>query len=392
MTAPRIAIVGAGMAGLAAGLALARAGFGATLFERAPSFQEVGAGLQISPNASHVLLALGLGDKLLPASVRPTGIRLRRGRDGRRLAFIPLGETAERRWGAPYVVVHRADLQDMLVEAVRAETRITLRQAETITGIAGDEPYEVIADGASHGPFDAVIGADGLWSTVREFSLGDAAPVYSGKVAWRTTIDPDALPAGLDPLETGTWLGTDAHLVHYPVRAGTETNIVAVTTGRWREPGFSAPGDPAELVSRFSRWDERAQRILRAAPRWTKWALADREATRRWGTGAVTLTGDAAHPMLPFLAQGASMAIEDAWVLASCLNEMPGAPASAFRRFEAARAERAARAQRTARRNGEIFHMGAIMSRARDAALRVLPPEQLLAQWDWLYGWRAPGL
>ncbi|ESR25146.1 FAD-dependent monooxygenase [Lutibaculum baratangense] len=389
---PSIGIVGAGMAGLSAALALARIGVRSTLFERAPTFEEVGAGLQISPNASRVLIALGLGDRLTAASVRPTGIGLRRGDNGRPLAHIPLGPTAESRWGAPYLVVHRADLQEMLVDAVRGRAEITLEQAEAVTDVTGGEPYEIVADGTRHGPFDAVIGADGLWSTVRGITLGTEPPRYSGKVAWRTTVPPAALPAGLDPLETGTWLGTDAHLVHYPVRGGSETNIVAVTTDRWREPGFSAPGDPQELLRRFAGWDQRALDLLRSAPGWTKWALADRDPVRRWGKGAITLTGDAAHPMLPFLAQGASMAIEDAWVLAACFQQSPDTPAAAFRRYEAARAERVARAQRTARRNGEIFHMGAIMSRARDAALKVLPKEQLLSQWDWLYGWRAPGL
>ncbi len=367
---PRIAVVGAGMAGLTAALALSRAGARIALYERAPSFEEVGAGLQISPNASRVLIGLGLGDRLLGASVRPTGISLRRGDSGARLARIPLGEAAEHRWGAPYVVIHRADLQQILVEAVTAADAVELRQAERITGLSGDGPFELTADDERHGPFDAVLGADGIWSTVRGFTMGERAPRYSGKVAWRTTVDPAALPEGLDPLETGTWLGTDAHLVHYPVRNGSETNIVAVTTDPWREPGFSAPGEPREVIERFSRWDERVQRLVRAAPRWTKWALADRDPVYHWGDGAVTLSGDAAHPMLPFLAQGASMAIEDAWVLAQCLREA-ASPGAAFRRYEAQRAPRVARAQKTARRNGEIFHMGAIMSRARDATLKL---------------------
>lgn len=385
-----VGIVGAGMGGLAAAIALARTGIASTVYERAPVFEEVGAGLQISPNASRVLIALGLGEPLLANSVRPTAVRLRRGDNGAALARIPLGETAEARWGAPYVVVHRADLQDMLVAAAKAHPEITLKQAEPVTDLSGEGPYEILTGENSHGPFDAVIGADGIWSAIRAHTIGETAPRYSGKVAWRTTVDPAALPPGLDHLETGTWLGTDAHLVHYPVRGGSEANVVAVTTDRWREPGFSAPGDPRELMARFEDWDPRVQRLIRAAPRWTKWALADRDPIYHWGKGAVTLLGDAAHPMMPFLAQGASFAIEDAWVLADCMAEMES-PAAAFRRYEHQRAPRAARAQVTARRNGEIFHMGTIMSRARDATLRILPTERLLAQWDWLYGWRAPG-
>jgi salicylate hydroxylase len=384
---PHIAIAGGGIAGLATALALARRNMAVTIFEQAPELHEVGAGLQVSPNAWRVLDELGVGDALNAASTAPTGIRIRSGRTGATLARIPLGRAAEIRWGAPYRIVHRADLQTILADAA-AESGAELRLDTRIAGFARDgADIRIDLEAGETGRFDGLVGADGLWSAVRSQIVGDGMPRHSRKVAWRTTVALADLPSSLDPTETGLWLGRDAHLVHYAVRGDSELNIIAVLTSDWSEPGWSAPGDPAEIARAFSSWPDLARDIVATPDRWLRWALADRPPRSRWGEGPVTLAGDAAHPMLPFLAQGAAMGIEDAWMLSASLAGA-GEVAPAFRRYEARRFARTARVQRAARANGDIYHLGGLAARARDIALSMLGTERLMARWDWLYGWR----
>ncbi len=385
--ARHIAIAGGGIAGLTAALALVRRGFAVTILEQADALEELGAGLQVSPNAWHVLDGLGLAAPLTAASAAPEAVRIRSGRDGTTLTRMPLGRQAESRWGAPYRVIHRADLQSILAEAVTeagAELRLGSRIAELS---CAPTAVEVTLDDGHRMGFDALVGADGLRSRVRELIIGAGAPRLSGKVAWRTTLAARDLGIELDPGETGLWLGRDSHLVHYAVRGGEELNIIAVVTSDWQAPGWSAPGEPAEIEAAFKAWPGPARELVGAPRSWRRWALADRPPDRRWGDGPVTLVGDAAHPMLPFLAQGAAMGIEDGFVLAACLRGAPG-PAAGFRRYESRRMARTARVQRAARANGDIYHLGGVAARARDMALRLLGAEQLMSRWDWLYGWR----
>jgi salicylate hydroxylase len=381
-----IAIAGGGVAGLTAALAIAGESTRVTVFEQAERLEEVGAGLQISPNAWRVLDALGIAEAIEPVSVAPKAIRMRRGRDARLIARVPLGDIATRRWGAPYRVVHRADLQAALLDALNDDPAIDLRLSAPVEDfrLSGDGVQVRLPDGRE--PFDGLIGADGLWSAVRHRVSGEADPVYSGKVAWRATIPAQSVPAGIDPAETGLWLGRDAHLVHYGVRDGAEVNVVAIFADRWSEPGWSAPGSRDVVVERYAGWHRLARAVVEAPDTWIKWALADREPLSRWGDGPVTLAGDAAHPMLPFMAQGAAMGIEDGYVLGQVLDGA-GDIADAFRLYENRRMGRTARVQREARANGEIYHMGRIAATARDAALGLLGPERLLARFDWLYGW-----
>jgi salicylate hydroxylase len=328
---PHIAIAGAGIAGLTAALALARRGIPATVFEQADVLQEIGAGLQISPNAWRVLDALGLADPLTAASTAPGAVRIRSGHGGGTVARMPLGNAAEKRWGAPYRVVHRADLQAILADAAN-KAGAELRLGARITGVQWDRTQvRITAESKSAAEFDGLVGADGLWSAVRRLVLHDSPPRLSGKVAWRTTLPADAAPEGIELEETGLWLGRDSHLVHYGVRGGRELNVIAVTTDSWRAEGWSAPGDPAEITAAFAAWPAMARALVAAPDSWGRWALADRPPDRRWGDGPVTLAGDAAHPMLPFLAQGAAMGIEDAWVLAANLTDAVDV-AAAFRR------------------------------------------------------------
>ncbi|WP_436637052.1 FAD-dependent monooxygenase [Microbaculum sp. FT89] len=402
-----IAVAGGGIAGLTAALAIAgpdsRGPTRVTIYEQAARLEEVGAGLQVSPNAWRVLDALGVAEAIVPRSVAPKAILMRRGRDGRVIARIPLGDTATARWGAPYRVVHRADLQAALVAAIDTNPNIDIRLSSHLEGFrigkadvalhfaAGadanaDARADARADADADIRADGLIGADGLWSAVRRQVCGEADPVYSGKVAWRATVPADAVPAGIDPWETGLWLGRDAHLVHYGVRGGAEVNVVAIFADDWTEPGWSAPGKREDVLSRYARWHRLAGALVEAPDHWVKWALADREPLSRWGLGPVTLAGDAAHPMLPFMAQGAAMGIEDGWVLGQVLADGYDVP-QAFRLYENRRMRRTARVQKDARSNGEIYHLGGIAAAGRDAALGLLGPQRLLARFDWLYGW-----
>ncbi len=409
-TAPTVIIAGAGIGGLSSALALARRGFRAIVLEEAAELSDIGAGIQLSPNATRVLLSLGLEDRLKPNIVTPDEVHISTGMGGF-LARVPLGEFAHARYGAPYWVIHRGDLQAALADAVRAHPDITL------TLNAAVERFEFDADGVTvhamhnraslesndgasfqtHGI--ALIGADGLSSMVR-FELAAKSrlslrarvqPRYSNRTAWRATIPPTAAPVEFREATVRLWLGRNAHLVHYPVKGGTAINIVAIAGDRRDRANWAAQeATPDEVLAHFPRndWSKAVRDLLAAPELWLRWPLFDRPPSRQWGRGPVTLLGDAAHPMLPFLAQGAAMAIEDAAVLADCLQTTPDEPAQALRRYEDQRQARTARVQRTARRNGMIYHLGGPAAFARDLALRNMSGERLLARFDWLYDWR----
>lgn len=381
----RIAIVGAGIGGLTAALALAREGFAVDLLERAPVLDEVGAGIQLAPNASRILIRLGLGPRLGPSVVVPEGMDVRAGRSGATILSAPLGEAIARRRGAPWWVIHRADLQAALAEAAGDDPAIRLRTGVAVAGIT-DGPGGVEIDaGAASGFAAAVIGADGVRSAVRR-ALGDPAePVFRRRTAWRATLAMDAAPKALRGRRLGLWLGPDAHVVHYPLRAGTALNVVAFVEDDAPVEGWRGPGEGADLAGRFAGWAGLLRDLIAAAPGWTRWSLADRPVWFGPGRGPVTLLGDAAHAMLPFAAQGGAMAIEDAAVLARLASDRRGDLAAAFRSYEEARMARVAAVQQLANRNGAIYHLAGPMALARDAAMRVMGGERLVARQDWIY-------
>jgi salicylate hydroxylase len=393
VTAARTVIIaGAGIGGLTAALALAQRGFEVTLLEAADRLEEIGAGLQLSPNAARVLVALGIAERLKPLVVVPEHLVVRNARSGRLLAQGPLGATSAQRFGAPYWVIHRGDLQAALRDAVAATPGITLRLGSKVESFMA-EPDSVVVS-ASHGSqplalrAQALIAADGLWSALRQ-QLGHAtAPRPAGQTAWRTLVPIDAAPTNAALPAVNLWLGTDAHLVHYPVKAGRMINVVAIVDDDWREPGWSTPGSPRALLDRFSaeQWHASARDLLTACERWQKWALFDCPPLASWGKGRGTLLGDAAHPMLPYLAQGAAMAIEDAAVLAACLDRNPDVPA-ALRTYEASRLPRTTRVQRDASRNGTVYHMSGAAAALRSLALMIMGGDRLISRYDWLYGW-----
>jgi salicylate hydroxylase len=395
--APHALIAGAGIGGLTTSLALARCGWRVTLLERSRLADDVGAGLQISPNASTILRELGVLARLAATSLAPDAIHVRRGRDGGTIARLPL-EDAERRWGAPYLLVHRSDLHRALIEAVADEPAIKLHAECTLAGFTAREDGVTIA--ASHGATrlsfaaDCLIGADGLRSLVRARlaetqNKRDDVPDRARHVAWRTLIRSDRVAADMRRPESALWLGAGAHLVHYPLRGGSVINLVAVLDETaaidWTADMWSEPGDPRRIAARFASLDRSIRALIAAADDWRIWPLVERNPPPAWAAGRVALLGDAAHPILPFLAQGAAQAIEDAAALAGCLK--PGSEiAPALAKFVGARQVRVRRVQRESRRQAAIYHASGPAAVLRDLAIRALGPQRMIARYDWLYG------
>lgn len=394
MSGLSIAVVGAGIGGLTASLALARRGHAVTLVERRTGFSEVGAGLQLSPNASRILIGLGLGAALRRVATEPQRVVVRAIRSGKAIGQVALGAFLRERFGAPYWVVHRADLQTVLLDAVRSEPGIRLvmgRSVESVEdGPDGARLAWVSAGGARESlAVDLIVGADGVWSTIRH-ALGDTTPpAYRGFIAWRATFERSAAPAELAGDETGLWLGPQGHVVHYPIAGGRLVNVVAIERSPTPVEGWAAPGSRAALLRQYASAAPALRDLLAQPQDWLRWSLFDHPAGRLAG-GRIALLGDAGHPVLPFLAQGAALAIEDAATLAVLLGgERPDIP-RALAAYETQRRPRADRVQTEARRNGRIYHAGGLVGFGRNQVMRRLGPEGMTRRYDWLYGFRTP--
>ena len=387
-----VLIAGAGLGGLSAAIACARAGRQSRLFEQAGGFDEAGAGIQLGPNATRVLQSWNLGPALARVAAFPPRLSVRSAASGDVLAQLQLGKAALQRYGAPYATLHRADLHRLLLEAAGSAgcelvlgTRIEFLRESADAVLIGKPGCADEIEG------DSLIGADGLWSRVRQQLWTDTAPVPTGHLAYRTLIAQVDLTPVLRSDEVTVWLGPRLHVVTYPVHLGHWLNVVAIVHGRqaadpqaWDQ---SAAG--SDLVQALGATCKALQDLVRAAPAWRLWVLHERpplKGAQAMSHGRVALLGDAAHPMRPYLAQGAGMAIEDAQELGRCLasaGERAADVPAALRRYALNRWERCARVQRQAQRNGRIFHATGPMQWGRDLSLRLLG-ERLLDQ-PWLY-------
>lgn len=386
LTGQSVTVLGAGVAGLAAARALAMRGARVTVLEQADAIREVGAGLQISPNGAAVLKALGLGPALEAASMRAEAVELRDGLDG---GLVTRLEVARLRPGQGYHFLHRADLVALLLEGAR-EAGVDLRLLQKVdrVDLSGPRPGLVMSTGAVE-EAALLIGADGLHSPTRVALNGKVAPFFTHQVAWRTLIpaEPGAAPVA------EVHMGPGRHLVSYPLRGGTLRNIVAVEERRrWVEEGWALRDDPMELRLAFDRFGPRVRGWLDRVEDVHLWGLFRHPVAKRWFAalpqGAAAILGDAAHPTLPFLAQGASMGLEDAWVLADCLSGHDSAGA-ALEAYQARRAPRAARIVEAANRNARAYHLSGPLRGVAHLGLKLggaLAPGAALSRFDWLYG------
>jgi salicylate hydroxylase len=383
-----VAVAGGGIGGLAVALGLARKGFRVLVLEQAQEFGEIGAGIQLAPNAWHAIDALGVGELVKKEAVFIEHLFMMDGVSGETVVDIPLDERFRKRYGNPYAVTHRADIHGALLDGCKAlAERIELRTRSRVIGFdiegAG---VSVAIEGGERIAAAALVGADGARSAVREGIVGDGAPPPSEHLCYRAVLDRADMPEDLRWAAATLWAGHDTHIVHYPLRGWKLFNLVATVIGSGITGGHNEEAPPAEVLPLFAHNCAKPMSILRVPKVFKRWMLRFREPVANWGKGPVTLLGDAAHLMLQYMAQGAAMAIEDAVCLAGCADAADGDFAAAFRRYQDTRMVRASRVQLSARLIGQIFHApDGIPRRVRNDMYGALGAEQYWQSLDWIY-------
>ena len=388
---PQVAIVGAGIGGLVTALACVVRGFDVTVYEQTDELQEVGAGLQVSANGTRVFAALGLLDAVRAVACEPVGKEIRLWSTGETWKLFDLGAVSVARYGFPYLFVHRADLQRVLATALQEARPQALRLGACCTGFAdrGDAVELRFANGAT-ARAGVLIGADGIHSRLRQALFGDDRPEFTGLMAWRGLVPAVRLRRGIRLVGTN-WVGPGGHVVHYPLRRGELMNFVGIVErSDWRAESWTDRGTVAECAADFQGWHDDVHELIRNVEVPYKWALLGREPLPRWSAGRVTLLGDACHPTLPMLAQGANMAIEDGYVLARCLAAYDD-PAAAVAAYEDARRDRTARIVRGSADNARRFHNATLATPGE--AQRYIDTEwsedRIEARYGWLFEYDA---
>lgn len=385
---PRVLVAGGGIGGLAAALGLARSGFRVTVLEKAPALGEIGAGIQLGPNAFHAFDHLGVGEAARAIAVYIDKLRLMDALTGEDITSVDLGDKFRARFGNPYAVVHRGDLHGVLLNACRSNAQIELRVGCNVTGYEQDGSSVTVrlASGETV-TGTALIGADGLWSNVRRQVVGDGPPRVSGHTTYRSVIPTENMPEDLRWNAATLWAGPKCHIVHYPLSGWKVFNLVVTYHNDAPEPvaGKSVTAD--EVMKGFEHVNERARKIIRHGSDWKLWVLCDRDPVEKWVDGRVTLLGDAAHPMLQYMAQGACMAMEDAVCLSQMMAASPDDIGKALEAYRSRRILRTARVQLQSRAIGEhIYHPDGVHAQLRNSIMRAKTSAEWYETLAWLYG------
>jgi salicylate hydroxylase len=385
-------VVGGGIGGLAAALALARKGIAVQVFEQAPEFKEIGAGIQLGPNVFRMFECLGITENVTKLAVFPEHLLMLDSVTGQEVTRIALDDEFKNRFQYRYAVIHRADLHRVLLEAIQEEGLVELTPATKIVAVEEkSDGVTVRTDAGQRHSADALVGADGLWSTIRSLIVNDGKPIVSGHISYRAVLPTSEMPKHLRWQSMVLWAGEKVHLVHYPLRGGELFNLVATFHSNKYEEGWDSFGDADELHERFASTCSEVRTLLAKIENWRMWVLCDRAPTKQWSRGRITLLGDAAHPMLQYLAQGACMAIEDAVCIADFVEEADRDFTAAFEAYQTARYLRTGRVQITARVYGEFFHASGVARELRNTFLGSRSRDDGLRSMEWLYG-EQPGL